>query len=265
MRNESIIIYESIYNGNTKKIAQAMAQVLGCRSINSTNAMNIDLNQYKSIGFGSGIYFGCHHPLIFKVAEKLDMSEQDVFLFSSRGNPRLGKYHEQLKKLLVEKGKKLLGEFSVKGYDGTGPWSIIGGGNCGKPNERDLKKAAKFLQDHMPQYCVPDCYKQIKTRLSVKEGKVNTYTVSLGETQVVLKGDLLTFNQNDCIGCGKCVDICPLGIIDMKEGKAFSLKELDCTICQLCEKNCKERAINLHFNWRDAIKVAIRHGKRKSL
>ena len=143
MNHNCIIVYESIYNGNTEKLAKTMAQTLGCHFIKSQEALKADLSQYKTIGFGSGIYFGCHHTAIFEVVKKLDRSEQDVFIFSSRGAPVLGKYHQPIKELLNEKRKKIVGEFSVRGYDETGPWVIIGGGNVGKPDEKDLKKAVK--------------------------------------------------------------------------------------------------------------------------
>lgn len=265
MNHNCVIVYESIYNGNTEKVARTMAQTLGCSFIKSQEALKADLSQYKAIGFGSGIYFGCHHPAIFEVVKKLDQSAQDVFIFSSRGAPILGKYHEHLKQLLIEKGKKIISKFSVRGYDETGPWVIIGGGNRGKPDEKDLKKAEKFLRNSLSQYCIPDYYKQLKTKLPVREGFTNTYKLNGNEKPVVLKGDFVTINQSACIGCGKCVKVCPLKIIEVKDYKALPVKELDCTLCRLCIMNCKERAINIHYTWRDAINVAKRHSKKISL
>ncbi|MCU0458404.1 MAG: 4Fe-4S binding protein [Bacteroidales bacterium] len=265
MNNDCIVVYESIYNRNTEKLACIMARTLGCEFIRAQEALKTDLSQYKAVGFGSGIYFGSHHPAIFEVVKNLDKTEQHIFIFSSRGAPVLGNYHDPIKKLLLEKGKKIAGEFSVRGYDETGPWVIIGGGNVGKPDEKDIKKAAKFLRNCLPQYCMPDFYEQIKTKNKVKDGFVNTYSLSINETQVILKGDIVTINQSVCKGCGKCVNICPLSVIESVKNKAVPFKELDCTLCRLCEINCRERAINLHYNWLDAIKVAVRHGKRKSL
>ncbi len=242
-----------------------MAQTLGCHFIKPNEALNTDLSQYKAIGFGSGIYFGSHHTAIVEVAKKLDSSQQDVFIFSSRGAPVLGKYHEPLKKILLEKRKRIAGEFSVRGYDETGPWVIIGGGNCGKPDEKDLKKAAKFLKKSLPKHCMPDYYKNVSTKLPVKEGFVNTYSQMVNEKQLSIAGDIVSINQNACRGCGKCVTVCPLDVIALIDNKAVPVKELDCTLCRLCEINCRERAISLHYTWRDAIKVAMRHGKRNSL
>ncbi|MBN1985765.1 MAG: EFR1 family ferrodoxin [Prolixibacteraceae bacterium] len=265
MNTEIIIIYESIYNGNTEKIARAMAQKLGCRYIRPKQILTEDLTKYKVIGFGSGIYFGTHHPTIFEVVEKLEQHTQDVFIFSSRGAPVLGKYHSGLKNALQKKGKNILGEFSVRGYDETGPWLIIGGGNIGKPNESDLKKAGQFVSKTLAEHCIADPYKEIKTKLPVKEGQPNTYSFMDNGTPVILKGDFVTINQTSCTGCMKCARVCPLQVIQMEDSKATPVNELDCTLCRLCIQNCVERAITLHYSWRDAIKVAKRHGKRVSL
>lgn len=265
MKHKVIIICQSIYNGNTEKIARVMSQKLGCRIIQAKQALNTDLSQYKVIGLGSGIYFGTHHPALFEVVEKLDQCTQDVFIFSSRGAPVLGKYHDKLKKALLQKGKNILGEFSVRGYDETGPWVIIGGGNIGKPNEADLKKAERFAVKTLTEYCMPDYYTKVGNVFPVVEGKVNTYFLDINFSTVELKGDLVTINQTACIGCGKCAKTCPLKVISIENSKAIPTKELDCTLCRMCIQNCSERAISLHYSWHDAIKVAKRHGKRVSL
>jgi ferredoxin len=265
MNDKCIIIYESIYNENTLKLARAMAQTLGCTLVTTDRALKMNLDIYETIGLGSGIYFGKHHPKIFEVVAKLNSKVQDIIIFSSRGNPFLGKYHQPLKDALLEKNKNIIGEFSVRGYDETGPWVIIGGGHRGKPDEKDLKKAARFVQKIVPQYCAPDYYFQIKNKFPIREGKPNVYVIVANGNSVLLKGDRVTFNHDNCNGCGKCVEVCPLGIIMLENKKAISRSELDCTLCRLCAINCKQRAISLHYNWHDAIKVAKRHGERTSL
>lgn len=265
MKRKCIIICESIYNDNTLKLARAMAQTLGCLCITANEALTHNLAEYQTIGLGSGIYFGKHHPKIFEVIETLETNYQEVFIFSSRGNPFLGKYHAPLKDALCKKNKKIIGEFSVRAYDETGPWVIIGGGHRGKPDEKDLKKAVLFAKKTMPQYCMPDYYQQVQNKLPIREGEPNSYTFGTNGATVLLKGDRVTFNHSNCNGCGQCVKVCPLGIIQLENKKAISKSELDCTLCRLCVTNCKQRAITLHYNWHDAIKVAQRHGKRTSL
>lgn len=265
MKYKCIIICESIYNDNTLKLARAMAQTLGCNCITPDESKALNIDEFETIGLGSGIYFGKHHPKLFEVVERLNSSKQDVFIFSTRGNPFLGKYHQPLKDTLRQKNRKIIGEFSVQGYDETGPWVIIGGGHRGKPDEKDLKKAVRFAQKTMPHYCMPDYYLKVENKLPIREGEPNPYVVGTNGSSVLLWGDRVTFNHSNCNGCGKCAKVCPLGIIQIENKKAITKSELDCTLCNLCRVNCKQRAINLHFNWRDAIKVAQRHGKRTTL
>jgi hypothetical protein len=64
-----------------------MVQTLGCKLVNTDKALTMNLDDYETIGFGSGIYFGRHHPKLFEVTKQLNPGKQDVFIFSSRGNP----------------------------------------------------------------------------------------------------------------------------------------------------------------------------------
>lgn len=265
--NECILIYESIYNGNTVKIAKAIARTLGCKIVTASDALETDLSIYKTILLGSGIYFGNLHPSIIKIAEKLDNSPQRIFIFSSRGNPMHGRYHSSLRNILSRKGKSIAGEFTVRGYDGTGPFLIFGGGSCGRPHEKDIERAVKYVRTIFPEYCVKDYYKTVVNKIPVKDGITNTYKIADNNNNntIVIKGDIVSVNQNLCIGCQKCVTVCPMNILSVQNGKALPVNELDCTLCRLCSDNCKERAIYIHYTWRDAINVAKRHSGRTTL
>ena len=49
-------------------------------------------------------------------------------------------------------------------------------------------------------------------------------------------------NQDQCIGCNKCVDICPVNAISIKNGKAFIDQE-KCIHCKKCLNICPTNAI----------------------
>ena len=54
--------------------------------------------------------------------------------------------------------------------------------------------------------------------------------------------DKLKIN-NTCVGCGICVSDCPMGNIELKEGKAVAGDK--CTMCYRCIANCPNKAITL--------------------
>ena len=49
------------------------------------------------------------------------------------------------------------------------------------------------------------------------------------------------FSKDNCIGCGKCVSVCPLGNITLKDKRPVWGK--NCTQCQACICSCPVEAI----------------------
>ncbi|MBP5553563.1 MAG: 4Fe-4S binding protein [Lachnospiraceae bacterium] len=51
-----------------------------------------------------------------------------------------------------------------------------------------------------------------------------------------------------CIGCGRCIDVCPGNVIRKDEqGKAYLKYESDCWSCAACVKECPMKAIYLRL------------------
>ena len=51
-------------------------------------------------------------------------------------------------------------------------------------------------------------------------------------------------NDEDCIGCGTCVEKCPMHTIDLEDGLAV-VREENCIGCGVCAHHCPEGAIHL--------------------
>ena len=77
------------------------------------------LDQYRLVGFGSGVYYGRMHDTLFEWLRDLpDAPEatKPAFVFSTSGLPFLAKlWHAPLKKLLARKGYDVVGEFACRG------------------------------------------------------------------------------------------------------------------------------------------------------
>jgi ferredoxin len=237
MNQKAIIVCESMYLGNTTRLAKAMAFTLNCRVVSAGEALAMDMSQYEVVGLGSGIYFTSHHPLLIEVAERLNPAQQ-AFVFSTRGAPMVGRYHHAIENALKQRGVRLLGEFSTKGYDCTGPFILVNGGNKGRPNERDSQKASKFASRILPQYAA--------------------------DLSAVPKGQFVHVTEA-CIACGKCVAVCPLQVFTMQDGRSLPKREQDCIHCSLCQMACPERAIHIRHGFLDAIRIAKHHAHRTSL
>lgn len=55
-----------------------------------------------------------------------------------------------------------------------------------------------------------------------------------------------TIEREKCIGCGQCVENCPLDTLRMKNGRAVIAYPDDCHSCYLCELVCPVGAIFVH-------------------
>jgi heterodisulfide reductase subunit A len=65
-------------------------------------------------------------------------------------------------------------------------------------------------------------------------------------------------DQEKCIGCGLCVDVCAFGAIELEEieGKGYRAKNIpaSCKGCGLCAASCPQQAIDmLHFRSRQIV------------
>lgn len=52
-----------------------------------------------------------------------------------------------------------------------------------------------------------------------------------------------SISEKLCDGCGACVEICPVAVLAMKDGKAAAVNGDACTECRACEVSCPTGAI----------------------
>lgn len=53
----------------------------------------------------------------------------------------------------------------------------------------------------------------------------------------------LNYNSEKCAGCGRCVEVCPRDVFEMKDKKANVLNKDRCIECGACALNCDFGAI----------------------
>lgn len=48
-----------------------------------------------------------------------------------------------------------------------------------------------------------------------------------------------------CNGCEECLEVCSIGVLEIRNGKAFAAHADDCVGCKSCVDACKEGAITV--------------------
>ena len=144
---KSLLVLFSYHHNNTEKIANVFAKVLDAQ-IKTPHQINPEeLQEYSIIGFGSGIYGGKHHKLLFDLADNLpQVTNTKAFIFSTSATIT-AKDHLKLREKLQSKGYMIVDEFSCKGFNTNSFLKLFGGMNKGRPNALDLKHAEEFAQN----------------------------------------------------------------------------------------------------------------------
>ncbi len=139
---KTAIVYYSRHHGNTKMLAEAIAQGRDVTLIDAAAQKEADLSPYGLIGFASGIYYGRFHESVLTFAEKCLPENKRVFFLCTYG----GKSNTQsISKIAGGRSAVILGEFGCRAFDTFGPFKLIGGINKGRPSVGDLEDACRFF------------------------------------------------------------------------------------------------------------------------
>ncbi|TDX53317.1 flavodoxin family protein [Orenia marismortui] len=148
---KSLIVYKSIHHGNTEKIAMVLAEVLQAKLLSTREATPQIIGRYDLIGFGSGIYFGKHHHKLLSLVDDLpQIKDKQAFIFSTSGIrklPIIHNFNKELRKKLLAKNYKIIGNFSCRGIDSYGPLKLIGGIQKKHPDQDDFDRATLFAEN----------------------------------------------------------------------------------------------------------------------
>jgi flavodoxin len=147
-----LIVVASLHRGNTRRVAEAMADVLGAEVVAPEDVTAETLRGCALVGFGSGVYYGRMHGSLFSLVRRLSEAHgadaaaaPRAFVFSTSGLPFLATaWHAPLVRLLAEQGFDVVGAFACRGFDTWGPLWLVGGLNRAHPDARDFARAREF-------------------------------------------------------------------------------------------------------------------------
>lgn len=141
---KTIILYESLHHGNTKKLVDAIAAEYPVE-ICDARTFKGDLSRYDLIGLASGIAFGKYYNEIYSLAIDKMPFEKDVFFLFTAGNP-VGDPTKDIRTVALQRGNRIHGAYCCRGFDTFGPLKLIKGINKGCPTEEDIRGAVDYFR-----------------------------------------------------------------------------------------------------------------------
>lgn len=140
----------------------------------------------------------------------------------------------------------------LKQYGAT----IVGGLHLKMPDSIGNEKALKRPLDVNKELVISATHRIEEAVMNLKKGQPSQVGLGFFYHLAGLFGQRLYFynktkKYNDklkidiskCIGCGKCVELCPMKNIDLKAGVATSHHQ--CTMCYRCVNNCPTMALTV--------------------
>jgi NAD-dependent dihydropyrimidine dehydrogenase PreA subunit len=52
-------------------------------------------------------------------------------------------------------------------------------------------------------------------------------------------------DEEKCVGCGECVDVCPVDVYEMQDDKSVPVNAEECIGCESCVEVCEQDAITV--------------------
>lgn len=142
---KTALCYHSYHHGNTRKVAQAMAQEGNVDLIDVTTRQTVRLEDYDCIGLAGGIYgFEFSKAVVNFARQYLPEGKPVFFVYTYAGAKGTGT--RTIAQVAGEKGCPVLGEFGCRGYCTFGPFGLVGGIGKGLPSAQDLEKGRDFYR-----------------------------------------------------------------------------------------------------------------------
>lgn len=235
-----MVLYFSA-TGNTKLIAKSLAKRLDDEAVDLlTRIKNSDFSEL-------------HSERPFVICSPIYVSELPTF------------YMEFLRKVTLSGNRLVYGIFTNGGYSG------IAGGQLRRIISQKGMRFMGYAEFKLPSNHITnkshkeideaEIRKRIKTSLQKAESAAETIkkgsafknrhifvleyfiTVPVAPVLCYLNQGTKEFRaKENCLSCGKCVNLCPMNVISMQNGKPVWLKER-CSHCMSCIQNCPVEAI----------------------
>lgn len=227
--------------GNTRKVVNKFAEALTAEGSEPTsykiedNNFNYNVKDYDILGIAYPVHAFNAPSIILDFAKSLEESRgQRVFILNTSGEPlKLNNISSiKLTKILAKKGYNVTNE-----YHYCMPYNIIF-----RHTDNMAYKMWKTAQEVIPY----DCRELLSGKYSLLDkvfmGSFIAWLFRIEHWGGRFNGKRYKVSNN-CIHCGKCVNICPTHNITLKDGEFHFGK--NCLMCMRCSFLCPKSAIKI--------------------
>lgn len=231
--------------GNSKWVAQTVASALSDKLVSMAACYgeqslepHFEVAQSEWLGFICPIHSWGVPPLVVQFIERMQIAGERyprVFVIFTCGD-ECGYADRQMKALLTTKGWKSSHIYSVQMPNN---YIVFPGFDVdSKALEEQKKTAAKALLPDLIAAITSD-----KPMVHYKRGSLPFIKSRLIYPQFCkhMMSSKSFYVTDTCIGCGLCATVCPIGTIELVDGKPQW--KADCTQCLSCIHHCPTRAI----------------------
>jgi len=223
--------------GNSRFIAQNLANTLNERLIFIPDAQpDLELSDDESLGFVFPIYSWRPPKVVMEFIEKLHLNRKPAYVWmAATCGDNGGVADNTLAQLLQEKGWPLQAAYC---FVMPNTYVNMAGMGIDKPElaQRKIEEAKKNL---------PSVIQSIRERKPVQEMRRGIFpkfkTNVIGKNFYRWVSDEPFYSTDDCISCGKCVQVCPFHNITLEDGRPKW--HGNCTTCDACYHYCPKHAI----------------------
>ena len=228
--------------GNSKYVAEALATQLNDTLVfipeaARENHFEFNLTADERLGFVFPVYAWAPPKLVLDFIQKLRLTAKPEYVyFACTCGDECGHTEKIFRKAIEEKGWELSACFSMKM-----PETYIGMPGFKLDTEENAKKkieaAEVTMERNIPRIANRDRFSDM---IKGKAAWLKSYMIN-GSFNKFATDDRKYRSTEKCIGCGKCVQVCPLQNITLTEGRPKWNGH--CTMCMACYHHCPTNAI----------------------
>ena len=228
--------------GNSKYVAETIATQLNDTLIfipeaARENRYDYTLSEGERLGFVFPVYAWAPPKLVLDFIQKLQLPTKPEYLyFACSCGDECGHTEKIFRKAIAEKGWELKGCFSV-----IMPETYIGMPGFKLDTDENARKKIDAAQVTMSRNIPRVLHRETFSDMVLGHfAWLKSYMIN-GSFNKFATDDRKYRATDKCIGCGKCVKVCPLQNISLEDNRPKWLGH--CTMCMACYHHCPTNAI----------------------